>query len=213
MKVKIKKQGKVKEFKLISKWEDVTLVKWLKLIDFHKGTKSKEAQETIAALSNIPKDLIKQLELKDVAVIMSKLSELQAKQDSSLKRIVEVNGKRYGFHPNLDEITLGEYADLETMIKNDIEKNMPEVMAILYRPIVEENNDVYTIEAYDGNITIRAEEMKKMSAEQVQSALVFFYHFATLLLLTLESSLTQVLKEMKMQLPQNLLQKSGVGLE
>jgi len=213
MKIKIKKQGKVKEFKLISKWEDVTLEKWLKLIDFHKGTKSEEAQETIAALSNIPKDLIKQLELKDVAVIMSKLSELQAKQDSSLKRIVEVNGKRYGFHPNLDEITLGEYADIETMIKNDIEKNMPEVCAILYRPIVEENNDVYTIEAYDGNISIRAEEMKKMSAEQVQSALVFFYHFATILLLTLESSLTQVLMEMKMQLPQNLLQKSGVGLE
>ena len=213
MKVKIKKQGKTKEFKLISKWEDVTLEKWLKLIDFHKGTKSKEAQETIAALSNIPKDLIKQLELKDVALIMSKLSELQAKQDSSLKRIVEINGKRYGFHPNLDEITLGEYADIETMIKNDIEKNMPEVMAILYRPIVEENNDVYTIEAYDGNIRIRAEQMKKMSAEQVQSALVFFYHFATILLLTLESSLTEVLKEMKMQLPQNLLQKSGVGLE
>ena len=29
MKVKIKKQGKVKEFKLISKWEDVTMEKWL----------------------------------------------------------------------------------------------------------------------------------------------------------------------------------------
>lgn len=199
MKVKIKKQGKVKEFKLISKWEDVTLEKWLKLIDFHKGTKSKEAQETIAALSNIPKDLIKQLELKDVAVIMSKLSELQAKQDSSLKRIVEVNGKRYGFHPNLDEITLGEYADIETMIKNDIEKNMPEVCAILYRPIVEENNDVYTIEAYDGNITIRAEEMKKMSAEQVQSALVFFYHLGKELSLTLPLYLMERLKEMKMQ--------------
>ncbi len=199
MKVKIKKQGKVKEFKLISKWEDVTLEKWLKLIDFHKGTKSEEAQETIAALSNIPKDLIKQLELKDVAVIMSKLSELQAKQDSSLKRIVEVNGKRYGFHPNLDEITLGEYADIETMIKNDIEKNMPEVMAILYRPIVEENNDVYTIEAYDGNISIRAEEMKKMSAEQVQSALVFFYHLGKELSLTLPLYLMEQLKEMKMQ--------------
>jgi len=199
MKVKIKKQGKVKEFKLISKWEDVTLEKWLKLIDFHKGTKSKEAQETIAALSNIPKDLIKQLELKDVAVIMSKLSELQAKQDSSLKRIVEINGKRYGFHPNLDEITLGEYADIETMIKNDIEKNMPEVCAILYRPIVEENNDVYTIEAYDGNISIRAEEMKKMSAEQVQSALVFFYHLGKELSLTLPLYLMERLKEMKMQ--------------
>ena len=213
MKVKIKKQGKTKEFKLISKWEEVSLSKWLKLIDFHKGTKSNEAEETIAALSNIPKDLIKQLELKDVAVIMSKLSELQAKQDSSLKRIVEVNGKRYGFHPDLDSITLGEYADLETMIKNDIEKNMPEVMAILYRPIVEENNGVYTIQAYDGNISIRAEEMKKMSAEQVQSALVFFYHFVTKLYEILPLYLTQVLKEMNKQLPQNHLHKSGDTLE
>ena len=199
MKVKIKKQGKTKEFKLISSWEEVTLEKWLELIDFHNGTKTKEAEETIAALSNIPKDLIKQLELKDVAVIMSKLAELQAEHDSSLKKIVEIDGVRYGFHPNLDEITLGEYADLETMIKNDIEKNMPEVMAILYRPIVEMNNDVYTIEAYDGNISIRAEEMKKMSAEQVQSALVFFYHFATILYLILESFSMEVLKEMKKQ--------------
>ena len=97
MKVKIKKQGKTKEFKLISSWEEVTLEKWLKLIDFHNDTKTKEAEETIAALSNIPKDLIKQLELKDVAVIMGKLAELQADQDSSLKKIIEIDGVRYGF--------------------------------------------------------------------------------------------------------------------
>ena len=211
MKVKIKKEGKTKQFKLISKWEDVTLDTWLKLIDFRNGTKSKEAEETIAALSNIPKDLINQLELKDVAVIMSKMAEIQAKQDSSLKRIVEIEGKKYGFHPNLEEITLGEYADLETMIKNDIEKNLPELMAILYRPIVEEKNDVYTIEAYDGDISIRAEQMKKMSAEQVQSALVFFWGFVNVLWLTLESYSIQVQKEMKMQLPPTASQKSGVG--
>ena len=199
MKVNIKKKGKVKEFKLINKWEDVTLENWIKLIDFHKLNKSKEAEETIAALSNIPKELIKELELKDVAVIMNRIAELQQKQNSSLKRVIEIEGKRYGYHPRLDEITLGEYADLETMIKNDIEKNMPEVMAILYRPIVEMNNDVYTIEAYDGNISIRAEEMKKMSAEQVQSALVFFYHFATILYLILESFSMEVLKGMKKQ--------------
>lgn len=56
-----------------------------------------------------------------------------------------------------------------------MEKNLPDIMAVLYRPIVEETDSgVYTIEAYDGNIAIRAEQMKKMSAEQVQSALVFF---------------------------------------
>lgn len=200
MKVKIKKEGKTKQFKLISSWEEVTLEKWLKLIDFASETKTKEAEETIAALSTIPKQLIKQLELKDIAAIMSKLSEFQQQQDSSLKRIIEIDGKRYGFHPDLDSITLGEWADLETFIKQDIEKNLPEVMAILYRPITEETDSgVYTIAAYDGNITIRAEEMKKMSAEQVQSALVFFWHLGNVLLMTLPSFLMERLKEMKMQ--------------
>ena len=199
MKVKIKKEGKTKEFKLINSWAEVNLDTWLKLIDFHSSTKSKEAEETIAALSNIPKDLINQLELKDVAIIMSKISELQVEQDSSLKRVIEIDGKKYGFHPDLSSITLGEYADTETMIKNDIEKNLPELMAILYRPIVEEKNEVYTIEAYDGNISIRAEEMKKMSAEQVQSALVFFWAFVSVLLMTLESYSIKQQKETKMQ--------------
>ena len=36
---------------------------------------------------------------------MSAISDLQSKQDSSLKRIIEIDGKRYGFHPDLDEIT------------------------------------------------------------------------------------------------------------
>jgi hypothetical protein len=213
MKIKIKKKGKVKEFKLINKWEDVTLEKWIKLVDYHKLSKSEEALETIKALSNIPKKLIKELEIKDIAVIMSKVAELQQKQDSSLKRIIEIDGKRYGFHPRLDEITLGEWSDLETMIKMDIEKNLPEVMAILYRPIVEEQNDIYTIKAYDGDISIRAEQMKKMSAEQVQSALVFFYTLGNELLLTLPSFLTERLKEIKEQLQANPLQKSGVTLE
>ena len=213
MKVKIKKEGKTEDFNLISSWKEVTLESWLKLIDFHEGSKTEEAEGTIAALSNIPKDLIKQLELKDVAIIMGKIAELQQEQDSSLKKIIQIDGKEYGFHPDLDSITLGEYADIETFIKNDIEKNLPELMAVLYRPITEKKNDVYTIEAYDGNIQIRAEEMKKMSAEQVQSALVFFYRLGKKLSEILPLYLMQQLKEMNQQLPQSPSRKSGDGLE
>ena len=212
MQVRIKKDGKVKEFKLISKWADVNYETWLKLIDFQNGTKTKEAEETIAALSNIPKDLIKQLELKDIVNIMSKVSEMQQEQDSALKRIIEVEGKRYGFHPDLSSISLGEWADIETFIKQDIEKNLPEVMAVLYRPITEEKNDIYTIEAYDGDIRIRAEEMKKMPSEQVQSALFFFYNLGKALSETLPLYLMQKLKVMNQQLPQNPLQKNGATL-
>ena len=211
MKVKIKKEGKTKQYKLISSWEDVTLEKWLELIDLETGSKSNEAIETITALSNIPKQLVKELGIQDVAVIMSKLTALQEKQSSLLKRIIVINGKEYGFHPNLEEITLGEYADIETFMKNGLEKHLPELMAILYRPVVEKKNDVYTIEAYDGNIKIRAEEMKKMSAEQVQAAMVFFWTFVNeLLRILLLYLMEQIPTKQQTQLIQ-ALQKSGVG--
>ena len=214
MKVKIKKKGKTKQFKLISKWSDVTLEKWVKLIDYHNGTKSSEALNIIAELSNIPKKLIKELELKDVAVILSAIAKLQKKQDSSLKKIIEIEGKKFGFHPNLEEITLGEWSDLETMFTNGMESNLPEIMSILYRPITDETlNGIYTIAAYDGNISIRAEQMKKMSADQVQSALVFFWTLGKEFTKILPSYLMDRMKEMKLQLQQNHLQKNGGTLE
>ena len=213
MDIKIKKDEKVKNFKLINKWSDVSLEKWLKLIDLETGSKTQEAQETIAALSDIPKQLINELSIKDVAVIMSRIAELQQKQDSTLKRIIKINGVEYGFHPDLDSITLGEYADIETFIKNGIETNMPEMMAVLFRPITEKKNDIYTIAAYDGDIRMRTEEMKQMSAEQVQSALRFFFVLGRKLSQILPSFLMERLKEMNQQLPQNPLPKSGDGSE
>ena len=199
MKVKIKKEGKVETFKLINSWSDVNLSTWLKLIDYATGTKTEEAEATLAALTDIPKQLVKELSLSDVAVIMSKIGELQAKQDTKLKRIITINEVEYGFHPDLDSITLGEYADIEQFIKNGIDKNLPELMSVLYRPIKLKKNDIYIIDSYDGDIRLRAEEMKQMSAEQVQSALVFFYTLGKVLSEIMPSYLIQRLKEMKTQ--------------
>ena len=213
MKVKIKKEGKKETYNLIESWSDVTLEKWIKIIDKETGSKTKEAEETIAALSDIPRELINELPLKDVAIIMSKIADLQSKQETVLKKTFEIEGVEYGMHPNLDDLTLGEYADLETFIKNGIENNMPEVMAVLFRPIKEKNGSAYTIAAYDGEIALRAEEMKKMSAEQVQSALVFFWHFVRELLTILPSYLMERTQEIKEQLKTEISQNDGDGLE
>jgi len=209
MKVKIKKQGKQKTYNLIDSWSEVSLEKWIELIDIETGSKTKEAEETIAAFSDIPKKLVKELALKDVAIIMGKIAELQTKQDTLLKKVIEIDGVEYGMHPNLDSITLGEYADIETIIKNGLEKNMPDLMAVLFRPVKERNGEVYTIEAYDGEITIRAEEMKKMSAEQVQNTLVFFWHFVNALYLTLPSYLIQTAEQIVDKLQTEILPNGG----
>jgi hypothetical protein len=69
------------------------------------------------------------------------------------------------------------------------------------------------LKPYNGDIRLRAEEMKQMSATQVHSALVFFYHFSNVLLTTLQLSLMEVLQEMKTQLQVNPLPTSGDGSE
>ena len=187
---------------------------WIKLVESKSSRKTQEARKTIAALSTIPAELIDQLSLSDVAIIMQKVSELQQGDDAAFRRLITIDKKEYGFHPNLDEITLGEYADLETFIRSDIQKSLPEVMAILYRPVTEKgDNGVYTIEAYDGNIRIRAEQMKKMSAEEVHNALVFFYLLGREFLASMPSVLMDRLVETKMQSQQNHSQKSGDGSE
>ena len=200
MKVKIEKEGKTKTYKLIDSWSEVNLEMWTKLIASETGSKTKEAEEIVTALSDIPKKLVNELAIRDVAIIMSKIAELQSEQNTVLKKVFEIDGVEYGMHPDLSEITLGEYADIETMIKQGIEKNMPNIMAVLFRPIINRKGEVYTIEAYDGDLTIRAEEMKKMSAEQVQNALVFFYHLGNAYLKNIQSVLKQRVKELKKQL-------------
>ena len=79
MKVKIEKGKKTKEYKLINSWEDVTLEKWLKLIDFNSLSKAEEAQQVISALSTIPKKLVNELSLKDVALMMALLKIARTK--------------------------------------------------------------------------------------------------------------------------------------
>lgn len=177
MEVKIKKKGKTKKYRVIESWKEVTLEKWIKLTELEGLTQAQETKALINTLSDIPEKLISKLSLPDITVILSRIAQIQQEKNNELVKVIEVDGKEYGFHPSLSDITLGEFADLEHFIKQGVQDNLPEIMAILYRPIVEKEGDAYIIEAYDGKIDVRAEKFKKMSAEEVESSLVFFWIF------------------------------------
>lgn len=213
MKVKIKKGKKTKDYNIINSWSDVTLDKWLTLIGYENLSGSEEALKVVKLFSDIPTKLIKQLSVQDVALVMKRLTDLQTEQNTTLNKIIEIDGIEYGFHPDLEEITLGEYADIETYIKLGIDKYLPELCAILFRPVIEKKNNIYTIEAYNGNIKIRSEIFKKMPAEQVQNMLVFFWTFVNKLFQILPSYLMQRTEEMSTQSQVKASQKNGVGSE
>jgi hypothetical protein len=193
MQVNIKKDGKKNTYNLI---------------------KTKEALDTITMLSDIPRKLVKELSINDVSNILNKIAELQNKAKSRFKKVIKVDGVEYGFHPDLSEITLGEYADIETYIQAGIENNLAKMMAVLYRPIVERNGKYYTIKRYDGSeVRMRAEKFKKMKAVDVNSCLVFFWTLGNELSTILPLYLMERIREVKQSLQMKSSPKSGDGLE
>ena len=214
MRLKINKDGKESVYTMINSWNDVTLDKWVKLINKKNETKSEEAINTISVLSDIPKKLVKELGINDIANILQRIAKMQEETSSKVKKIIKVNDIEYGFHPNLEEITLGEYADIETYIKNGIENNLPKLMAVLYRPIIEKDEDSYSIEAYGVNdMRMRAKKFEKMKAEDVNNALVFFWTLGKELSMILLPYLTEQSQEVLNKMQMTNSQTSGVGSE
>jgi hypothetical protein len=146
--------------------------------------------------------------LSDVATIFERLSKLQVK--GKLKKVFEIDEVEYGFLPDLDEITLGEWADTEQYIKDGLEKNIHKIMSILFRPVTNKEGKMYSVQAYkDGRE--RAEKFrKKMNAEQVQQSLVFFWTFGKELSKILPLFLMEKMKKIQEEMN---LQTNGVGSE
>ena len=88
---------------------------------------------------------VMQIKFNDSDYIVSTLTEM-FEQKPNLVTKFKLNNKEYGFHPQLDDLTLGEYIDLDTFI-GDWE-NIEKAMAVLYRPVVNKLKDKYTIEEY-----------------------------------------------------------------
>ena len=94
-----------------------------------------------------------QVKLKDVMGIKFQDSEFIVKtltdmfdQKPALVKSFILNDVSYGFHPELDDLTLGEYIDLDTYI-GDWE-NIEKAMAVLYRPITSKLKGKYAIAEY-----------------------------------------------------------------
>jgi hypothetical protein len=111
------------------------------------------------------------ISFKDVNEITSNLSNL-FNQKYDLKRTFKLGDTEFGFITNLDEITLGEYTDLDKYI-SDWDK-MHNAMAVLYRPITKKLKDKYQIEEYNGSYTY-CDAMKFMPLDVALGAVVFFY--------------------------------------
>ena len=85
------------------------------------------------------------LKFKDSEEIVNGLTKLFDSKPQLVTKF-EINKKEYGFHPQLDDLTLGEYIDLDTFIGDW--DNIEKAMNVLYRPVLVSLKDKYSIEEY-----------------------------------------------------------------
>ena len=113
---------------------------------------------------------VMQIKFNDSEFIVDTLTEM-FEQKPNLVSKFKLNNKEYGFHPQLDDLTLGEYIDLDTFI-GDWE-NIEKAMAVLYRPVVNKLKDKYTIEDYKVG---RDADMLDMPMDAVLSSIFFLWN-------------------------------------
>ena len=150
---------------------EIKLSQYQKFLKIQKDNADEHilSSKMIEIFCGIPHKESYQLKAKDVYRITSILADM-FEQKPQLKRRFVLNGVEYGFIPNLDDMTLGEYVDLDTYISNweEIEK----AMAVLYRPISNTYNDKYNIEDYKAK---GSDLLKDMPMDIVFGSMLFFY--------------------------------------
>jgi hypothetical protein len=155
------------------------------------------------------------LDLKDIARIKYKyvnsiVSDLNNMFNVKTELIptFTLKGVEYGFIPKLDDITLGEYIDLDSSISDW--ETMHKAMAVLYRPITLKKDDRYQIEEYTAKED--TDVFKDTPLDVVMGCLVFFYSLNNELLQTTLKYLAKEMKENLTTQQRQALEESGVGI-
>lgn len=132
----------------------------------------------IQIFCNVELKYIDQFKRTQLIEIVNSINSLFEKVPEFKNRF-ELNGVEYGFIPNLEDITQGEYIDLDNYLP--VNSDMNKAMAVMFRPIKQRFKDKYIIEDYAGS-SLYAEKMLDAPLDVVLGARVFFYHLGNELL-------------------------------
>jgi len=154
-----------------------------------------------------------ELPLKELDSVVTHILALMSEKNGLQKRftMTDPNGHttEFGFMPNMDEMSLGEYIDLEKYISNW--DTMHKAMAILYRPIVAGKKEFYEIEKYEGSDKY-SDVMKDSPISVALGSMVFFYHLGNELRKTTLDYLQQQTQEVIQQQQKNHSEANGDGI-
>ena len=181
-------------------YEDITIGQLLK-----HGTRELTDIEKVQVYAGISFDEVKTMPIKLIQEGARHIDSILSCPTTKHHKVIKVKGVDYGFIPNWEDFTTGEYIDSEEYTKN-IERYAHKLMAVMYRPITKRYGDAYEIEPYKG--TRDADKFKDVSASYLNGMLVFFWTTRRELAINSVRSLDKEMRAMT----RKALQESGDGI-
>lgn len=154
--------------------DDIKLRQYMEFLLIEDPT----SKDVIRVFLNLPESIVGKVPFVEVERVSSMILAMFEEQ-TNLHGVFKMNGKEFGFIPQIDIASYDEKTDIELHISDW--QNMHRAMAVMYRPVTNRKKDKYLTEDYEGSDKY-AEEMLDAPLSVVLGAIVFFYNIANDLL-------------------------------
>tara|TARA_R110000824_G_scaffold59562_4_gene159852 strand:- start:278 stop:925 length:648 start_codon:yes stop_codon:yes gene_type:complete len=166
------------EYYVPKKWNEINLKRYISFITTYsdEATDAEKELHLISTLLGVSTDIIGKAKKSVIDKVVEELKGLvEQPANENLVLEFEIDGIEYGFNPNLSELKLKEFVDLDNRLGNGWQ-DMDRVMAILYRPVVKRHKEKYEIEEYDYRTAAKRADifLEELSVDIVNAAASFF---------------------------------------
>ena len=171
------------QFKVPKTYSDLTLGQLMML------NTEIDATKRVAYCTDTSKEDLRKMPAKEIAKADEHLMKIKDEEIGRHFKTITLDGKEYGFIPDWNEFSLGEWIDIEEYCK-DFWGNAHKILAVLYREVHRSQGEAYTIKPYTAKE--ETEVFKQLPARVFGGSMVFFFTSRRRLLNTLQQSLVEV---------------------
>jgi hypothetical protein len=179
---------------------DITLGQYQKFLKISKDQEDSLFlnQKMVEIFCNVELKQVLNIKYKSLEKIIKHLSTLFEQKPKFINSFIK-NDINFSFIPHLDDMTFGEYVDLDSTLKEW--DTMDRAMGVLFRPETNRVKNKYLVEPYE---SYDKYDMKQMPLEVALGAMVFFYNLGKALLSNIPNSFREQMAKLTSQQKQTL---------